>query len=105
MSPALTERSGAVRGRRVRSASEATTRRKKRPRRLYLLFLAPASPKCKGAGGSTLGGANSSLARLFGLALIDTMGTSDGRLRRFPIAWGYLPESCSLGKQEVQGLC
>jgi hypothetical protein len=91
-------------GRGVRSASEAATRRKKRPRCLYLLFLAPASPKCKGAGGSTLGGANSSLARLFGLALIDTMGTSYGRLRRFPIAWGYLPEALPVGETGGTGL-
>lgn len=51
VSPALTEGSGAVRGRRVRSASETATRRKKRPRCLYLLFLArrPA-PNAKARG-------------------------------------------------------
>jgi len=39
-------------GRRVRSASETATRRKSALGAcLYLLFLAPASPKCKCAGG------------------------------------------------------
>lgn len=32
------------------------------------------------------------------------MGTSYGRLRRFPIAWGYLPEALPLGETGGTGL-